>query len=86
MSRDAIGQNPRCAIAFNPHTTPSTVISENLPRSKRRSAGYSVFILSPSGQVKAWVVEEINRQVEVHFQQVVSTGQVVKAMILNGLG
>jgi len=32
------------------------------------------------------LVEEIDRIVGIHPQQVVSTGQVVKAMILNGLG
>jgi transposase len=32
------------------------------------------------------LVEEIDRQIESHPQQIISTGQVVKAMILNGLG
>lgn len=32
------------------------------------------------------LVEEIDRQIEKHPQQIISTGQVVKAMILNGLG
>ncbi|MGB5635144.1 MAG: IS1634 family transposase [Waterburya sp.] len=32
------------------------------------------------------LVEEIDRQIEKHPQQLISTGQVVKAMILNGLG
>jgi transposase len=32
------------------------------------------------------LVEEIDRQIEPHPQQIISTGQVVKAMILNGLG
>ena len=32
------------------------------------------------------LVEEIDRQIEQHPQQIISTGQVVKAMILNGLG
>jgi len=32
------------------------------------------------------LVEEIDRQIGVHPQQILSTGQVVKAMILNGLG
>ena len=32
------------------------------------------------------LVEEIDRQLEQHPQQIISTGQVVKAMILNGLG
>jgi transposase len=32
------------------------------------------------------LVEEIDRQVEKHPQQIISTGQIVKAMILNGLG
>ena len=32
------------------------------------------------------LVEEINRKIEPHPQQIISTGQVVKAMILNGLG
>ena len=32
------------------------------------------------------LVEEIDRQIKKHPQQVISTGQVVKAMILNGLG
>ena len=32
------------------------------------------------------LVEEIDRQIGVHPQQNLSTGQVVKAMILNGLG
>ena len=32
------------------------------------------------------LVEEIERQIEKHPQQIISTGQVVKAMILNGLG
>ena len=32
------------------------------------------------------LVEEIDRQIKQHPQQVVSTGRVVKAMILNGLG
>ena len=32
------------------------------------------------------LVEEIDRQISKHPQQIISTGQVVKAMILNGLG
>ena len=32
------------------------------------------------------LVEEIDRLIEKHPQQIISTGQVVKAMILNGLG
>ncbi|MBE9044033.1 IS1634 family transposase [Pleurocapsales cyanobacterium LEGE 10410] len=32
------------------------------------------------------LVEEIDKQIEQHPQQIISTGQVVKAMILNGLG
>lgn len=32
------------------------------------------------------LVEEIDRQIEQHPQQIISTGKVVKAMILNGLG
>ncbi len=32
------------------------------------------------------LVEEIDRQIKKHPQQIISTGQVVKAMILNGLG
>ena len=32
------------------------------------------------------LVEEIDRQIEKHPQQIISTGQIVKAMILNGLG
>ena len=32
------------------------------------------------------LVEEIDRQIGKHPQQIISTGQVVKAMILNGLG
>jgi len=32
------------------------------------------------------LVEEIDRQIEQHPLQIISTGQVVKAMILNGLG
>ena len=32
------------------------------------------------------LVEEIDRQIGQHPQQIISTGQVVKAMILNGLG
>ena len=32
------------------------------------------------------IVEEIDRHIEKHPQQLISTGQVVKAMILNGLG
>lgn len=32
------------------------------------------------------IVEEIDRHIEKHPQQIISTGQVVKAMILNGLG
>lgn len=32
------------------------------------------------------LVEEIDRQIEKYPQQIISTGQVVKAMILNGLG
>ncbi len=32
------------------------------------------------------LVEEIEQQIAKHFQQIISTGQVVKAMILNGLG
>ena len=32
------------------------------------------------------LVEEIDRHIEQHPQQLISTGQVVKAMILNGLG
>ena len=32
------------------------------------------------------LVEEIDRLIEPHPQQIISTGQVVKAMILNGLG
>ena len=32
------------------------------------------------------LVEEIDRQIEQHPQQIITTGQVVKAMILNGLG
>ena len=32
------------------------------------------------------LVEEIDRQIKQHPQQIISTGQVVKAMILNGLG
>lgn len=32
------------------------------------------------------LVKEIDRQIEQHPQQIISTGQVVKAMILNGLG
>lgn len=32
------------------------------------------------------LVEEIDRQIPKHPQQIISTGQVVKAMILNGLG
>ncbi|MGL4879551.1 MAG: DUF4277 domain-containing protein, partial [Waterburya sp.] len=31
------------------------------------------------------LVEEIDRQIEKHPQQIISTGQVIKAMILNGL-
>lgn len=32
------------------------------------------------------LVEEIDRYIDKHPQQILSTGQVVKAMILNGLG
>ena len=32
------------------------------------------------------LVEELDRQIGKHPQQIISTGQVVKAMILNGLG
>ena len=32
------------------------------------------------------LVEEIDKQIKRHPQQIISTGQVVKAMILNGLG
>jgi transposase len=32
------------------------------------------------------LVEEIDRQIGRHPQQIISTGKVVKAMILNGLG
>ena len=32
------------------------------------------------------LVEEIDRQIKPHPQQIISTGQVVKAMIINGLG
>ena len=32
------------------------------------------------------LVEEIDRQIKPHPQQIISTGKVVKAMILNGLG
>lgn len=32
------------------------------------------------------LVDEIDRQIKPHPQQIISTGQVVKAMILNGLG
>lgn len=32
------------------------------------------------------LVEEIDRQIKPHPQQMISTGKVVKAMIINGLG
>lgn len=32
------------------------------------------------------LVEQINRQLGTHSQEIISAGQVVKAMILNGLG
>ncbi len=32
------------------------------------------------------LVEQINKQLGTHAQEIVSPGQVVKAMILNGLG
>ena len=32
------------------------------------------------------LVEELDRHIAKHSQQMISTGQVVKAMILNGLG
>lgn len=32
------------------------------------------------------LVEQINRQLGTHAQEIISAGQVVKAMVLNGLG
>ncbi len=32
------------------------------------------------------LVEQINRQLGTHSQEIISAGQVVKAMVLNGLG